>query len=163
MSESAEKQLAEVLDGFSVGMLVTQTQHGELRSRPMALARRDGTDAVYFATDFETGKMEELEAHPRVNIAMQSDSRYLSLSGRAEVVRDRQIIEDAWSPAMKPWFPEGKDDPSLVLIKVELDTGEYWDQSGTNMLRFLYQAGKAVFNNEQFSSDSEALHAKVDL
>ena len=107
--------------------------------------------------------MAELDAHPQVNIAMQSGSRYLSLSGRAEVVRDRQLIEDAWSPAMKPWFPDGKDDPSLVLIKVDLDAGEYWDQSGTNMIRFLYQAGKAVFNNESFSDGPQSLHAKVDL
>ena len=163
MSESAERRLEDVLDEFSIGMLVTQTQSGQLRSRPMALARRDGTDAVYFATDDETGKMVELDAHPQVNVALQSSSRYLSLSGRAEIVRDRRLVEDAWSPAMKPWFPDGKDDPSLILIKIVLDTGEYWDQSGGNMLRFLYQAGKAVLKNEQYNDGPESIHAKVSL
>ena len=38
---------------------------------------------------------------------------------------------------MKAWFPEGKDDPNLCLIKVKTDEAHYWDADSTKMVEVL--------------------------
>ena len=50
---------------------------------------------------------------------------------RKGIVDDRAKIEELWSPAMKLFFPGGKDDPNLRLIHVRADSAEYWDGPGT--------------------------------
>ena len=55
----------------------------------------------------------------------------MSVSGTAEIVADRAKIDELWSPAMKLFFPEGKDDPNLRLIHVHAESAEYWDGPGT--------------------------------
>lgn len=35
---------------------------------------------------------------------------------------------------LKSWFPEGKDDPNIALLKVDVDQAEYWDAPGSRMV-----------------------------
>jgi general stress protein 26 len=43
--------------------------------------------------------------------------RYVSVAGRAWLLRDRAKIDELWSPLYKAWFPDGKDDPELALLR----------------------------------------------
>src|SRR3954471_868765 len=128
---SRQRHLLEVIDNFDTAMLVTRTSDGALRSRPLAVAdcREDGT--IYFATSSDSGKVAELEDDPHVNVTLQNDRQYVSLTGRAEVVDDRALVDRLWSEHWKVWFPEGKDDPSLRLLAVHPEMAEYWDNAGT--------------------------------
>lgn len=54
----------------------------------------------------------------------------------AEIVIDRQKIEELWSVATKIWFEEGKEDPNISLIKVKTQTAFYWDTEGNKMINF---------------------------
>ena len=85
------------------------------------------------ATAADSPKVAEIALNPRVNVAYASTSKntYVSVSGRARIVDDREKIEALWSPAMKLFFPGGKDDPNLRLIQVRAETAEYWEGPGT--------------------------------
>jgi general stress protein 26 len=163
MNESSREQFKELIAKFDTAMLTTQTAQGELRSRPMSVVKQFGAEAIYFATGEDSAKVDELLQHGQVNVSMQSSKRYLSLSGTAQIVVDRSIIDSLWGPALKPWFPEGKDDPDLVLIKMDIHIGEYWDLSGTKQLKFLYEAGKAIATGEKMEYDPEDIHDKIEL
>ena len=92
----------------------------------------DGT--IWFFTSDNTHKIEEIEAQPKVNVAYAKpdDNTYVSVSGTAEVSKDRAKIEELWNPILKAWFPDGLDDPSLCLLKINIDQAEYWESpSGT--------------------------------
>ena len=41
--------------------------------------------------------------------------------------RDPAKVQSLWSEALRVWFPKGPEDPDITLIKVEVDTAEYWD------------------------------------
>jgi len=71
-----------------------------------------------------------------VNLAFAdaSDQTYVSISGTAEIVRDRAEIDRRWSERLTTWFPKGKDDPNLALIKVTAHKGEYWDRPSSAMV-----------------------------
>ena len=56
------------------------------------------------------------------------------MSGRASLVRDKADIEAHWSEILKTWFPKGKDDPDIALLKVVVQQAEYWDAPSSTML-----------------------------
>src|SRR3712207_7360015 len=47
----------------------------------------------------------------------------------AVVVDDPAKKRELWNSAVEAWFPQGPDDDSVVLLKVEADSAEYWDRS----------------------------------
>ena len=69
--------------------------------------------------------------------ASTSKNTYVSVAGNARIVDDRAKVEALWSPAMKLFFPGGKDDPNLRLIHVQAESAEYWDGPGTLLGRAL--------------------------
>jgi len=110
---------------------------------------------LYFSTAIDSAKIRELEGDPQVNVVMQSSRRFVSLTGRAHVSRDRSLIEKLWSESWKVWFPGGKDDPSLALVVVEPDEASYWDSSGTEGIRLLFEMAKAYMTHEKPPSDRD--------
>jgi general stress protein 26 len=70
-----------------------------------------------------------------VSYADPTDHRYVSVSGRASLVRDREKIEELWNPDCEAWFPQGIDDPQLALLRVDATKAEYWDFESSTMLQ----------------------------
>jgi general stress protein 26 len=157
--ETPGEHLRKLLKGFTSAMLVTRSTDGRMHSRPLAVAEADGS-VLYFATAIDSPKVEEIEADPRVNVCLQSGSRYVSIVGTAKVVTDRSLIDRLWSEPWKLWFPKGKGDPTLCLLRIEPEEAEYWDQSGAKGLRYLFQAAAAYLEGRQPTSDEDQ-HAKV--
>lgn len=141
---SQEKTFREVLEHFDNAMLVTRSSDGFLRARPMAIARSEKDGDLWFITSIESGKVDEIVSDPRCAAVMQGMTRYLSLSGRAELVRDRKKLDDLWQKQYDAWFEGGKDDPNLVLLHFVAEEGEYWDSSGTKGLRYIFEVAKAL-------------------
>jgi general stress protein 26 len=54
----------------------------------------------------------------------------VSISGTAELVQDKDKIEELWKPELKAWFPKGTGDPDLALLRVGIEKAEYWDSPG---------------------------------
>jgi general stress protein 26 len=164
MTVSKHEKIQDLLDDFSAAMLVTRTADGKLRSRPMQVADVEPDGVIWFMTERHSGKMEELSADSHVNVAMQNDRKFVSISGTATAVDDRRKVEEVWNEAWKTWFPGGKDDPGLVLLKVQGDAGEYWDNSGVSGIKYLIEAGRAYLNGEKPDvAGDPKIHGKVKL
>ena len=157
------KQFEDILDDFSDAMLTTVGEDGRPRSRPMRVARiTDGSD-LWFVTSKESGKIAEVRANETVCVTMQGGGKFLSLTGSVELRDDPSTIEEMWSDAWKVWFPNGKTDSSIVLVKVVAEDGAYWDLSGLNRIRYLYQAGKAYFAGEELDAEPLNIDGEVNL
>ncbi len=164
MTMTPNDKLRDLLQDFGVAMLVTRTAEGQLRSRPMALADVQPDGTLWLLTDRQSGKLEEIERDSHVNVTAQSSSKFLSFSGRASTVDDRQKVAELWLESWKVWFPGGKDDPSLVLIKIHGDFGEYWDNSGLSGIKYLIEAGKAYLSGTRPDVEADpTIHGRVDL
>lgn len=157
-----QKHLYELLKDFSTAMLVSRDAAGHLHARPMAVADLRPDADAYFATSVESPKVAEIQNAPDVMISFQGKSQFATVTGTASIVRDRALIDKLWSEAWRVWFPGGKDDPNLVLIKVDAQEGEYWDNSGLNGLRYAFEGLKAVVKGERPQTDSDT-HAKLRL
>jgi general stress protein 26 len=167
MTETEKRaHLREVVADFDTAMLVTRTTTGDTRARPLALASPDGgvdmleDGVLYFPTSLSSPKIEEIAADPRVAVTMQDKRRFVSITGTARILSDRQLVDRLWTEAWKVWFPKGKNDPELCLLEVLPTAAEYWDQKGGKGLSYLFEAAKAyVQGNPPETSDEQ--HAKV--
>lgn len=39
----------------------------------------------------------------------------------------RERLDEQWSNFVEAWFPDGKDDPKLLMLRMELGNAEIWD------------------------------------
>jgi general stress protein 26 len=166
LTESEKRErLKQLMVDFDTAMLVTRTEDGGLRSRPLSIAHNeDDQEGLYFSTAIDSPKVSELEADPRVNVCMQDKRRFVSVTGVARLVKDRALIDKLWSEAWKVWFPRGKDDPTLRILVVEPSEAAYWDASGVEGVKYLFGMAKAYVTGTKANSDDDERHvARVKL
>jgi general stress protein 26 len=77
-------------------------------------------------------------------------------------VSDRQFIEKVWKAAWIISFPGGMTDPNIALLKFTAHEGEFWDNSGVQGLKYVYEAAKAYVTGEKVEPDATK-NAKVTL
>ena len=153
-------KIRKLLEDIDFCMLTT-IDAGHMRSRPMSTQQADFDGQIWFFTSDNTHKVDEIAKDDRVcaAYAKPDSDTYVSISGRAEVVKYRAKMEQLWSPILKAWFPEGLDDPHLCLLKVTAEQAEYWDSPSGKLVQ-LFGFVKAIATGEQADWGE---NKKVDL
>jgi general stress protein 26 len=156
------KKLAELIKDIDFAMLTTVEPDGSLRSRPMSTQQREFDGDLWFFTSADTPKVEEVEREHNVCVAYARPDKqhYVSVSGKARLVRDRAKIEELWNPAYKAWFPEGLDDPQLALLKVSAEKAEYWDGHTSTVAHLIGLAKAAVTGQSYDMGENEKINLK---
>lgn len=130
-SSSAEdkNKVWELIKDIKVALLVTRGDGGRLHGRPMAAAQTDFSGELWFMSHDSTPKLGELSNDEHVLLAYSEpkSQNYVSVSGTASISRDRAEIKRLWSEPMRVWFPKGPEDDNIALIKVSIESAEYWD------------------------------------
>jgi len=131
------KELYDLIEGIEVAMFTTRRPDGHLVSRPMATqTQAEGAD-LWFVTNIESHKLDELELDPHVNMAYYRDRtrEWVSVSGTGLISRDRKVIHELYRPDWRAWFGDeggardgGPDDPRLALIQVDVQSVTYLKQ-----------------------------------
>jgi general stress protein 26 len=163
MEEKRQESIAklkDLIESIDFAMLTT-VNGGQLRSRPMSTQKFEYDGDLWFFTSDQTHKIEEIEQDDRVNVAYAKpeDNVYVSVSGRAKLVKDKEKIEELWNPILKAWFPKGLDDPTLALLKISVEEAEYWDSPNSKIVQ-LYGFVKAMVTGEPAKGGD---HGKVKL
>jgi general stress protein 26 len=130
------QKLRDMVKDIDFCMLTTVDENGDLRSRPMSSnGDIDPNGDIWFFTGVSSHKVNEIAKLPKVNISFADppNQHYVSITGTAQLVRDRAKIEELWRPEFKMWFPEGKDDPEIALLRVSLEKAEYWDSPSSTI------------------------------
>ena len=130
------EKLRGMIKDIDFCMLTTIDEQGDLRSRPMSSnGDIDANGDIWFFTGLSSHKVDEIERSPKVNVSFADpeNQRYVSVTGVAELVRDRKKIDELWRPEFKMWFPKGKDDPEVALLRVSLEKGEFWDSPSSTI------------------------------
>lgn len=129
------EHLAELIKPFKVAMLTTVCRDRSLCSRPMATLDQAFDGGLWFFTEADSTKAGEVEEEGQVNVTYENsqDAVYVSLSGRATLVQDRQQIEKLWNEDLTTWFPEGLKDAQLALLRVDVNKWAYKDGRSEEM------------------------------
>ena len=132
MTETASdiKKVADLAKDIKIGMLTTVGPDGHFISRPMAQQEVEFDGDLWFFAERDSRKVAHIKNDPHVGITLTSSDTWLSIDGDAEIVVDPQKAEELWNPWVEAWMPQGPKDPSVVLIKVNGHSAEYWDTPG---------------------------------
>jgi general stress protein 26 len=161
-TDERKEHLYDLLKDFDNAMLVTRSGGGQMHARPMAIAQLKHDADAYFVSGIDTPKIAEIERDPNVTLTFQSAKQYASVCGRVSVVRDQSLIERLWKEAWKIWFPKGKTDPTITLLKFDAEHAEYWDNAGAQGLKYAFKAAAAYMSSDRPEQD-EKQHAHVEL
>lgn len=154
--QKAVEDLRELIKDIHVAMMTTTASDGDLRSRPMITARQEFDGDLWFFTLDNDPKAAEIEKQPSVNLAYSDpdSDRYVSVTGKAELIRDAKKAELLWTEELREWFPVGLTDPDLALIRVDVEEAEYWDSK----VNRLTTVARALL----FRSGKKRKHDKID-
>jgi len=125
---SSNVAVAQAVERIRVAMLTTHEQEGALRSRPMVCVGLD-QDALWFITKEHTGKVDEAQREQAVSVTFASPDQdaYVSITGKAQLVHDRQLLQKLWQPDLGRWFPQGGNDSDMALLRVDIQHAEHWN------------------------------------
>jgi general stress protein 26 len=131
MANDAIGKIRELVEGVEFAMLTTVCRDGSLHSRPMAAQKTAFDGDLWFFTKASSHKVDEVGGDRHVNVAYAApDDKWISLAGTATLSRDKAKMRELWTPELGAYFPEGLDDPDIALLKVSVESGEYWEGPG---------------------------------
>lgn len=131
---STLSRLYELIDDLAIAMMTTRRADGHLRSRAMATQKAASGADLWFVARHGAGKLREIVADPHVNLSYfrSSNAEWVSISGTAEISRDRDKIRELYAPDWSMWFGQDgdprhgtADDPRIVLIGVTVHAAEF--------------------------------------
>ena len=134
MANAKMEKLYELVGDIETAMFTTRRSDGLLVSRPMATqARAQGAD-LWFVTTKGSPKLDEIRNDPHVNLAYFKNrtKEWISVSGIALIIDDRDKIRELYRPDWKAWFGDeggahdgSPDDTRMILIGVEVRLAMY--------------------------------------
>jgi general stress protein 26 len=158
----ALQKLRELIGDITIAMITTVTPDGALRSRPMATRDCTAEGVLWFFTAEDSGKTHDLAEEHAVNVSYAAPQRhaYVSVTGTASLVRDRERVRELWDDSLLAYFPGGIADPRLALLCVRIETAEFWDVQARAMIDlegFSRRAGNAA------AAPAAAEHTRLEV
>ncbi|KKC26364.1 pyridoxamine 5'-phosphate oxidase family protein [Sphingomonas sp. SRS2] len=133
-------------------MMVGLSGHGH--AEPLtAQLDEDQADRIYFFVGRDNRLVPGGAA--MAQFVSKGQDFFACLAGTVSVDNDPAMIDKLWSKPVEAWFPGGRNDPSLTLIRLDIDEAELWesDMSLTGKLKMIF-GGK-------IDPSEEGSHAKV--
>lgn len=157
------KKLKELVKEIDICLFCTnlKTDDGST-CRPMAAQEVDEAGNIWFFSDIHSEKNTEIHLDKKVQLFFShpGKSSYLVVNGEAEIILDQHKTAEIWSPLVKIWFKEGKDDPNLSLIKVEPSNAYYWDIDGNSMVNFFKMVASVATGTTLVNAKEGAINIK---
>lgn len=96
-------------------------------TQPMTAHFEEGQGPLWFFTAKDHDIVKALSGSHSAIAAYASKGHdlYASLRGRLSLEEDRGVVERFWNPIVAQWY-EGKDDPKLVLLRLEPESAKIW-------------------------------------
>lgn len=152
----------EKIKSVKICMFATMDLDGTIKSRPMATVEVEKEEKyIYFFTNENSGKINEIANENHVNLSYvdHNKSLFVSVSGKASLLNDKDKIKQLWNPIYKAWFPKGIDDPNLALLKVMPTEAEFWDAPDSKMVQF-FGIVKSIITGTDYNA-GEHKHVNV--
>ncbi|OYX36490.1 MAG: hypothetical protein B7Y99_01810 [Caulobacterales bacterium 32-69-10] len=116
---------------------------GEHMQPMTAFCEEDGGPVWFYCRKENDLVSQSAGGKPAMFCLMTGDDSFIAcVGGTLQADHDRERIERFWNPVAGAWFPEGKDDPNLTLLRLDPADAQVW-VSHSNPLRFGFEIVKA--------------------
>ena len=155
-----ETKLWKTLEDERIGMLgLCGEDGGHFHPMTAFCEREQGT--IWFFTRRDTELVRKLVQGGKAmfNLVAKDRDLWACIGGVITEQHDGERIEKYWNPVVAAWFPDGKDDPELTLLRLDADDAEVWiSQKGP--IRFAFEIAKANLTD---SEPDLGQHARLNL
>jgi general stress protein 26 len=137
-------KVGDIIRAVRVALLTTVDRHGQLHTRPVQTLHVEADEVLWFFTDWRSPKVDELQHDFRVSLGYADPAKqmYAAISGIGSLRRDPQKAQELWTLEQFAYYPQGPDDERLALLRVQIESAEYWLAPGR--VSYLIAAAKAA-------------------
>lgn len=145
VKERLWKEIAKTRIGMLglVGMIPAQ------HFQPMTAFAEPEESCIWFFTRTDTELAQSVIRGAEAMFIIETKDRdvYACLGGRLRQQEDHDRLEKYWSPVVAAWYPNGKDDPLLTMLRLDVRDAQVWiNQAGP--IKFAYEIAKANMSGE---------------
>ncbi|RYZ69079.1 MAG: pyridoxamine 5'-phosphate oxidase [Proteobacteria bacterium] len=131
MARKSMKDVAKLMADLDICMLTTVMARGVTASRPMSNnGDVEYKGDSYFFTWAKSKMAKDIQKNKNVSLSMQGKKMFkpllISVSGEAELIKDREVMEEHWNKDLEIYFRKGLDTPGIVMIHVRAKHIKYW-------------------------------------
>ncbi len=103
--------------------------------RPMTAQIEGAHGPIWFFAAKDTDLVRVLgNGHRAIaTFASKGHDLFASVRGNLGLDNDRAVIDRLWNKFIAAWYPGGKDDPNLALIRLDAEKAEIWE-SGSSLI-----------------------------
>ena len=96
--------------------------------RPMTAMTEGAHGPIWLFTSKQTTLVTHLDIDTRAvaSFVAKGHDLFASIHGRLAVSNDPAIIDRLWNPMIAAWYPGGRQDPDLTLLRFEAEDAEIW-------------------------------------
>ncbi|MGE5084695.1 MAG: pyridoxamine 5'-phosphate oxidase family protein [Bacillota bacterium] len=121
------KKLNDLIKGFKIAMLTTISKDLTLHSSPLLTQELEFDGDLWFLISKNSQKAEDLHSNHHVCISYASGTKYVSVTGTADLVEDPEKVQELWHKSYQAWFPKGLQDPTIQLLRINVEKAEFWE------------------------------------
>jgi len=145
-NKEAIEKIQHLVSHNQICLFSTHMNEQPIQTRPMNVRQVDDAGNLWFLSNKESNKNWEIKSDPKVQLFFinTKDYEFLSIYGHAQIFIDRNKVDELWTPIVKTWFQEGKDDPHLSIIRVSPEDAYYWDTKNNKAVSLLKIAASVI-------------------
>ena len=146
MGDDAVKKLQELIDNTPTCMFASGLNEIPPHICPMHVQQVDEFGDLWLFSGADSTHNRQLAGDPRAHLVFGNDSKieYLTVFGETTISTDNAKIDELWSKISEAWFPDGKTDPNLTLLRVRPTQAHYWDTENGKLVAFAKMLTAAV-------------------
>ena len=159
--ENPREQLFDEIDRIHAGMLGVEGSHMHMQPMAPQLDRESATIWFFTRNDTEIATTAASGARAHFCVVGKDHDYHACVTGRLSVRKDPVKIDEYWSSVVEAWFENGKDDPALTMLALEMDDAEIWASTGST-LKFGWEIAKANIKPEEEPDVGVKAHVTFD-
>lgn len=126
-SKDLEGQFWAALESDKIVMIgIDGAEDGHTRPMTAVLGGREAP--IWFFSTRDDILVRKLGANSRATATFASRGHeiFAALQGSLAVDTDRATVDRLWSRSIAEWYPLGKEDPTLALLRFDAERAEIW-------------------------------------
>ena len=104
-------------------------------SRPMTAQFESDEDRgpLWFFTSQDSELVQAGGGAATAVFVSKGHDLFARIEGKLVEDTRRDMIEKLWNPFVAAWYEEGKDDPDIALMRLDLESAEIWENASSLM------------------------------
>jgi general stress protein 26 len=97
-------------------------------TRPMAAQFENDQSPLWFFASKDQAVTQKIGPRQRAiaTFAAKGHDLFATVQGTLSVNTDRSVVDRLWNREIAAWYPQGKEDPNLVLLRLDAQQAEIW-------------------------------------